>query len=317
MRVYVLAANEYCAKGFELGSRMSDLRNLPLTGLRALAAAARHRSLSRAADELAVTPGAIGHQVRQLERRLGLTLLRRSGNQLVLSDTAQRALGSLETGFAELSAAVDILTAESTRRSLTLAADPSFAALWIAPRLHAVRAAIHPRDVRIVAPVPLDRLEAEGVDVAISYRSVAHAGLEAVRLLNERVIPACAPSLAGDGGAEVLERLPLLHIDRSMGDDVYPTWQTWFAVAGLGRADLSRGPHFGLTVMAAQAAVAGNGAVLASEVLLQPHIAAGQLTHLAPDGPELGLERHLVWPKHGRHARSTASLAEALAEPAN
>ena len=294
---------------------MTDLRNLPLTGLRALTAAARHRSLSRAADDLAVTPGAIGHQVRQLEERLGVRLLRRSGNQLLLSDAAQRALGSLETGFAGLSAAVDILTADSARSSLTLAADPSFAALWIAPRLHAVRAAIHPRDVRIVAPVPLDRLEAEGIDMAISYRPVDQTGLEAVRLLSERVIPACAPSLAGDCGAAILERLALLHIDRSMGDDVYPTWQDWFTAAGRDRADVAQGPRFGLTVMASQAAIAGHGAVLASDVLLEPHIAAGQLAHLAPDGPELSLERRLVWPKHGQHARLTASLAATLTDP--
>src|SRR3546814_2815493 len=48
--------------------------HLPLNGLRVLDAAARHLSFTRAADELAVTPAAVGQQIRALEEMLGVVL---------------------------------------------------------------------------------------------------------------------------------------------------------------------------------------------------------------------------------------------------
>ncbi|HME91766.1 MAG TPA: LysR family transcriptional regulator, partial [Myxococcaceae bacterium] len=45
--------------------------SLPLNGLKAFEAAARHLSFTRAADELHVTQAAVSHQVKTLEQRLG------------------------------------------------------------------------------------------------------------------------------------------------------------------------------------------------------------------------------------------------------
>jgi LysR family glycine cleavage system transcriptional activator len=293
-----------------------DSTRVPLTAVRAFAAAARHRSLTRAAAELGVTAGAVGHQVRQLERRLGVRLLRRAGNSLVLTDAAQRALPELERGFRALDTGLATLAAEAQPRVLTLAADPSFAALWLAPHLDAVRAALAPTDVRVVNPVPLEELEARGVDLAISYRAVRGAGLASRILFDEPVVPACAPALAAElrdpDAPEALAGLSLLHIDRAMGDDVYPTWADWFAAAGLARPDLDRGPRFGLSVMAAQAAIAGQGAVLASRLLLDPDLEAGRLVALAGRGPRLGVTRRLVWPTAGPNARAAGAAADVL-----
>jgi LysR family glycine cleavage system transcriptional activator len=295
---------------------VSDTTQVPLTALRAFAAAARHRSLTRAAAELGVTAGAVGHQVRQLERRLGVRLLRRVGNGLVLSEAAQRALPELERGFRALDAGLGALAAEARPRVLTLAADPSFAALWLAPHLDAVRAALAPTDVRVVDPAPLEELEAHGIDLAISYRAVRGAGLTSRTLFEEAMVPACTPALAAglaDPDAPAAPAgLTLLHIDRALGDRVYLTWADWFAAAGRTPPDLDRGPRFGLSVMAVQAALAGQGAVLASRLLLAPDLEAGRLVPLAARGPHLAVTRRLVWPTAGPNARAAARAAELL-----
>ncbi len=299
---------------------MANLRDLPLSALRALAAAARAGSLTRAAEELGVTPGAVGHQIRQLEERLGVRLVRRQGNGIVLTRAAEAALPDIDRGFDALASGMRRLRFERRAETFTISAAPSFASLWLAPRLSGVRAALGRLDVRIVASGPLDALREDGVDLAISYRKGAPQDLAAIDLFTERVIPVCAPSLlAGMADADqptVLARLPLLHIDPTMGDDVYPAWRDWFAAAGLARKDLDHGPRFGLTVVAAQAAIAGMGALLASELVLRRHLDPGQLVEIARAVPALTISRRLVWPRDGPKAKRAAGVAAALAAAA-
>ncbi|TPM27042.1 LysR substrate-binding domain-containing protein [Mesorhizobium sp. B2-3-4] len=290
------------------------LRDLPLSGLRALVAAARTGSLTRAAEELGVTPGAIGHQIRQLEQRLGARLVRREGNGIVLTRAAEAALPDIDRGFDALASGLRRLRFERQAETFTISADPSFASLWLAPRLAMVRPALGRLEVRVVTSVALDAMAQEGVDLAISYRKGSTSDIQALELFTERVIPACAPALvrAGPDRAEILDRLPLLHIDPMMGDDVYPAWRDWFTAAGRQRKDIDQGPRFGLTIVAAQAAIAGMGALLASELVLRRHLDAGHLVEIAREVPALTIRRRIVWPEHGPKARRAALVAAAL-----
>jgi LysR family glycine cleavage system transcriptional activator len=299
---------------------MTTLRDLPLSGLRALVAAARTGSLTRAAEELGVTPGAIGHQIRQLEERLGARLARREGNGIVLTRAAEAALPDIDRGFDALASGMRRLRFERHAETFTISADPSFASLWLAPRLAMVRTALGRLEVRIVTSVALDAMADEGVDLAISYRKGSATDIQALDLFEERVIPACAPALIkGDARpdrTEVLDKLPLLHIDPMMGDDVYPTWHDWFVAAARQRKDIDQGPRFGLTIVAAQAAIAGMGALLASELVLRRHLEAGHLVEIARDIPALTIKRRIVWPERGLKARRAAAVAAALADAA-
>ena len=300
---------------------MTALRDLPLSALRALAAAARTGSLTRAAEELGVTPGAVGHQIRQLEDRLGMKLVRRAGNGIVLTRAAEAALPDIDRGFDALSSGLRRLRFERRAETFTISADPSFASLWLAPRLDRMRAALAKLDVRIVASVALDAMLEEGVDLAISYRKNTAQDVASIDLFIERVIPACAPSLipahARPDSADVLDRMPLLHIDPTMGDDVYPAWRDWFAAAGRQPKAIDQGPRFGLTIVAAQAAIAGMGALLASELVLQRHLDPGHLVEIGRDVPALRIRRRLVWPVRGPKARHAAAVAAQLAEIAD
>lgn len=122
--------------------------HLPLNALRVFDAAARHLSFTRAADELAVTPAAVGQQIRALEDLLGVVLFRRTSKGLELTDEASAGLEALRTGFLHFEDAVQAMQAGQASHVYTIAAPRDFLATWLAPRLAAFRAA-NP-DVRYV-----------------------------------------------------------------------------------------------------------------------------------------------------------------------
>lgn len=109
--------------------------HLPLNGLRVLDAAARHLSFTRAADELAVTPAAVGQQIRALEDMLGVVMFRRTPKGLELTDEAAAGLDALRSGFLEFEDAVRAMQAGQSSHMLTIAAPRDLTAKWLNERL--------------------------------------------------------------------------------------------------------------------------------------------------------------------------------------
>ena len=143
--------------------------HLPLNGLRVLDAAARHLSFTRAADELAVTPAAVGQQVRALEDTLGVVLFRRTTRGLELTPEGEAGLDALRSGFLQFEEAVRAMQAGQSSKSLTIAAPRDLTAKWLAPRL-AAYAQTDPelRFVLLAAEGGLDFTEAN-LDLAIAW----------------------------------------------------------------------------------------------------------------------------------------------------
>ena len=109
--------------------------HLPLNGMRVLDAAARHLSFTRAADELAVTPAAVGQQIRALEDTLGVVLFRRTTKGLELTPEGEGGLAALREGFLQFEEAVRAMQAGQTSKSLTIAAPRDLTQKWLMPRL--------------------------------------------------------------------------------------------------------------------------------------------------------------------------------------
>lgn len=143
--------------------------HLPLNGLRVLDAAARHLSFTRAADELAVTPAAVGQQIRALEDTLGVVLFRRTTRGLELTPEGEAGLEALRAGFLQFEEAVRAMQAGQSSKTLTIAAPRDFAAKWLAPRL-ADYARTDP-DLRFVLLSSDDGLDftQANLDLAICY----------------------------------------------------------------------------------------------------------------------------------------------------
>src|SRR5690606_24460752 len=116
---------------------------------RAFEAAARLGSITKAAEELSVSPGAVSHQIRILEADLGIELLARNGRSVVPTAEARAGLEPLRLAFENLASAVTAIRQAGQRASLTVSAAPSFAAAWLVPRLDRFWARAPEIDVRI------------------------------------------------------------------------------------------------------------------------------------------------------------------------
>src|SRR5262252_8931947 len=123
----------------------------PLSALRAFEAAARHKSFSKAAEELHVTPAAVSHQIHALEQDLGISLFRRLNRSVELTASARVLLPGLSEAFAGIHASVARLRAHNDTGTLTVTASPSFAAKWLVVRLHRFQERWPQVDVRISA----------------------------------------------------------------------------------------------------------------------------------------------------------------------
>ena len=98
----------------------------PLNGLRAFEAAARHKSFTRAADELGVTAGAVSQQVKALEDALGIELFRRLPRAIALTADGRKYLPSIRAAFEAISSATEQAAPTLRGRKLRLGIAPPF-----------------------------------------------------------------------------------------------------------------------------------------------------------------------------------------------
>jgi LysR family transcriptional regulator, glycine cleavage system transcriptional activator len=142
--------------------------HLPLNALRVFDAAARHLSFTRAADELAVTPAAVGQQIRALEDLLGVVLFRRTSKGLELTDEAVAGLEPLRAGFLLFEDAVQAIQAGQSSHVYTIAAPRDFFAAWLAPRLARYRETSPDVRFALVSAEDADFTEAN-LDLAVRW----------------------------------------------------------------------------------------------------------------------------------------------------
>lgn len=252
------------------------IRLPPMQALRAFDAAAREKSLTRAAESLNLTHGAISHQLKSLEDDLGVRLVERAGRGIRLTDEGERFAQRVRAVLADLSAAVQEAAERSNPRLLRVSVTPSFAARWLLPRM-ARFAAAHPSiDLDVRANGLLVDFQRDDSDCAVRYGLGAWPGVTSEHLLDEVYLAVCSPRLSGGRlpkRAADLSRYPLLR-----SDDEY--WAPWFAAAGLGWPEPDRGPIFNDSAHMLQAAIEGQGIALARTSLLGDDVRNGLLVRL-------------------------------------
>jgi LysR family glycine cleavage system transcriptional activator len=276
----------------------------PLNALRAFEAAARHLSLTKAAQELYVTPGALSHQIRGLEELLGLKLFERRVRSIALTRDGARLYPGLRDGFIHIREAVDALSAPSNDRALVISTPPGFTSKWLAPRLYRFSGA-HPEiDARVSSSLAKANFVTDGVDVAIRNMPAVHPSdsqLVVEKLVDVAYVPVCSPKLIETLGPfrspAALKAMPLIH-DESLGHRPGMLgWGDWFAAAGVEGVDFSHGLRFTSADHALDATIEGAGVLLTHDVLAYDDLRTGRLA--IPFELSLNSERaySLVHPK--------------------
>lgn len=253
----------------------------PLNALRAFEAAARCLSFQAAAAQLFVTPAAVSHQVKHLEDYLGVKLFHRGHRAIELTAEGATLAASLGELFGQLDLALDRATAPTTA-NLRVSTMESFAAKWLASRLHRFH---HERpDLKLRIETGNERTDfaRDGIDVAIRYGPGGYTGVHAERLMDAPVFPVCAPSLMGDASKPLaipgdLRRHTLLHDDSAAGRAGVPDWAAWLQAASAGDVDADRGPVFASIYLAQEAAIAGHGVALGVGPLVQDDLDRSRL----------------------------------------
>lgn len=258
---------------------MSRIFEIPpsTNALRAFEAAARLLSFTDAAAELNLTQGAISHQIKELESRLGVKLFLREARGITLSDDGATYLPYVREALDRLRAGTEALRLGDNSDILTVSCSPNFAAKWLVPRLGAFYAEHPAVDLRISAAMQHVTFDNDGIDVAVRHGEGDWPHLDVTQLCQEEVFPVCSPHLAGmngfDGGLENLSLFPLLHDKDRAG------WRKWLQTMDAGSEDfaLDHGPVFSDTSLVIDAAVAGQGVALARSALAALDLQAGRL----------------------------------------
>ncbi|MBD9656534.1 LysR family transcriptional regulator [Pseudomonas sp. PDM12] len=257
-------------------------RKIPSTAaLVAFEASARHQSFTRAADELALTQGAVCRQIAGLEEFLGVELFRRSRRGVLLTEAGTAYAAKVAAQLDAVERDTLALMGAQGAMSLELAVVPTFATQWLLPRLQDFQR-LHPEVTVHLTNRTRPFLFADtGFDAAIYFGDGDWSGTEAHFLMHEHLMPVCSPVLL-DGrpvSAERIAELPLLQ------QSTRPyAWRQWFAAQGLNVSRDMTGPRLELFSMLAQAARHEMGVALIPPFLIQRELADGSLV-VAMDCP--------------------------------
>jgi DNA-binding transcriptional LysR family regulator len=244
-----------------------------LPALRTFEAVARHSSVTRAAHELNVTPGAVSQQVKQLERALRTELFVRRHRGLSLTDAGNLLANRLTLSFEEIERAVLDIVGDPSARRLRLKTTPSFAIRWLVPRLGLFYER-HPEFEIEVATYPRqeDAL-VEELDFVVRHGRGDWDDVQADHLFDDALVPVCSPQLATklDSVASLAQQ-NLLH--SMMRHDA---WERWFAQTEMPGLRPTRNTRLANAAVTYQAAINGLGVALAQIAYVEDDLASGRL----------------------------------------
>jgi LysR family glycine cleavage system transcriptional activator len=266
----------------------------PLHTLRTFEAAARHLNFSRAGAELHITHGAISHQIKALERELGVMLFERRSRGVTLTEHGRQLAGTVRDALERIARGVAELRT-SPARALTVSVLPAFATHWLIPRLADFNRRHPDIDINVRASQSLVDFATDDVDLAVRYGGGQWPGLVALQLADEDVFPVCSPRFNGGRLPKTLAELakaPLLHTPLQ-------PWDEWFRAIGANVMPSPRGMSFSETDLLLRAAIDGLGIALSRRMLAQPELDAGLLVRPVKQSVRADRSYFIVFPASG------------------
>ncbi|WP_069307591.1 LysR substrate-binding domain-containing protein [Methylobrevis pamukkalensis] len=259
---------------------------LPIRSIWVFHAAARAGSISRAAEELSVTPSAVSQQIQALETQLGVSLMSRMGRRVVLTEAGERYFATITDEIERIAEATGLIRGYRSVTTLTVRATPTLSNKWLLPRLAGFMDAHPDLEIRLDGTNEPTDFKREVVDVEIRHGDGRWPGLFVEPMAEEAFLPACAPGHVPDGGVEPADLVAyrLIHSVKSQAQ-----WSRWFGLAGVDTAERWRRVLFDRSHMAIDAAVSGMGIALESTLMMEKELATGRLVCPVADPPGVRL----------------------------
>jgi len=286
----------------------------PLNALRAFVSTARLLSATKAAAELHVTLGAVSHQLRALEEFLGIELFIRGHRQLSLTEQGEQYFQAVSSAFEAIRVATGTLKHPHSKNLLRVRAYTTFSLRWLIPRLSSFYA--ENSSVELVLSTSNDPVDfnRDRIDFAIRLGDRNWPGAIARKLIPNILTPVCSPALLARGPAvkrpQDLARHVLL---QSTWPERRDDWFGWLSAEGIDRVDDFSFLYFESSALSYQAAIEGQGFVMAQLALIEDDLAAGRLVRPFDTVLDKGrFTYYLIYPEHVRMTRQMKSFHDWL-----
>ena len=292
--------------------RYIALRKASIKSLQAFEAAYMHKSFAEAAKELSITASAVSHSIQALEEVLGTLLFERVKRGVAPTEAGARLYAVIRRSFSDIDEEMrSILDRSDKPQVVTIQCAPSFAAIWIMPRLAAFLLSHPGIDLRLWAVHAPPDFAGSGIDIAITYgRPQASAGIKAEPIAaDERYVPVCSPALV-EGYRLPLEPHQIENFYLIQNDVSLTSWDEWINHYAPGCTNIVRGLRLDRAFMTLSAAENGLGMCVESTVLVSEYLQQGRL--VLPFGDKgLPVRAHyLAVPKNKEHLQTVQTVLQ-------
>lgn len=298
---------------------MSNFRSLVPSASRLIVfeAAARRKNFSHAAKELGISQAAVSLAVRALEEDLGVPLFHRVHRAVELTDAGERFFVDVAAGLGRILKAADEIRIKGKTANVTIATSPSFASMWMLPRLAQFRAELPDIDLRIQTSVRDLNLNEEPIPLGIRGGTPDewpdhHAALLAPEIIAAVATPAFIEQNQVSHRLEDLMRQRLIWLDEPVRTAC--DWPEWFASAGIVLPRQDRKLVINEYVLVIQAVMAGEGIALGWRHLIEPQLRSGALVEVTDHALRTNSAFYVVWPRSRELSKQAASVRDWLLE---
>jgi LysR family glycine cleavage system transcriptional activator len=276
----------------------------PLRALQVFETVGHYGSISRAAQHLGISIGAVSQHMKLLENALGATLTVKEGQRIRLSTIGERLHARCHVAFEELRAAAAEVERTKASATLHVSSLPSIMEKWLAPLMYGWNKSHSGVDLYLDSN--LDMSETEGADFHVGYGQGGSNLENRAELFRDCVIPACAPALIGGASTfvrpESLLAYPLICVDSTPKFDSPPSWSDWFEDCGCSvEGPVAVALRYSSSSIAIGAAIGGQGIVLAQYSMIASDLKAGWLVVPFHHAMELPAPYFVSWHHNALH----------------
>jgi LysR family glycine cleavage system transcriptional activator len=286
-----------------------DKRLKQLNHFRSFECAARHKSYSRAAEELFISQAAVSQQMRQLETSLATKLFTRQGKTMQLTENGEKLYLASEQAFNTLIKGLNSIQSEGVSGSLTITSTPAFVSLWLMPRLYKFSLKHPDINIKVLSSSSFQDLRQDNIDLAIRFKlikenNVQQDGLVEEFIAEDYVYPVCSVALAKEMNFKEPKDLLKCWLIQLVNQGSI-NWEAWFDAAGVSNyKQHKKWLEVKGSDLSISAVLSGHGFTLTSQAAFGHYVSNGLLIVPFKIKHPVSFKRYLVYdPTSARQAR--------------